>query len=304
MESLSKQPNLMVLLETSIKKRRLTKITNFESQMIIREIANICQINPAISNFFTLSRPLTPQDYVNHVMEKVNKYYNPSAIKKQSNLKNVVKKSELEKVEDNLFSDKIEEVPIHPPSSRNINTLLSQIDQWTKNNSKSIKQEILPGGKEALISSIEKCSLSDAEDALEKETKKRRSDSDDDYDSDDDVVGVAKMVKDSKKLPEPPKNEQPVDMCRRLLKDSGKRDLSKYCEDLYDRINSHKESAISIVRTQPFIDELIEKGFDKVKVQNVLRQLINPGGEFFSIKDLNYTNFCYFVRLILQKYIE
>lgn len=295
MDALRRLENFPSILESYIKKRRLTRITNYDSHAILREIAEVYKIPPSVSNLFAINVVMTPGQYMNHVLSKLRP---PTGTEKQPILSRQISQqtqqrqpvaNDLDRAEQSLFSDHVKEVPINVPNTKDINTILTQMNQWTSNTTK-----VLPGGKEALTKSIEE-SLSDAEDSLDKVTSTKRNPRDDDDDDDDEDQAVVRAKPEA-----PVEKETPTTFCLRLLEN--KQEMSNYCNRLYDVINPEKDPKIGVHRTQHFIDELVEKGFEKQKLTSCLRSLINA--EFVSMRELNYTQFCYFVRSILQKYSD
>lgn len=275
MEVLRKCQDLNQRLEREIGTRRLSLVSQDDSRAIIASLARSLGANPLVMNLFPLTAPLTSGEYVLFINDRLKEFAPAPQV--------LDLRSALDEAEDAAFAepaDELQEIPI-PTTGRTLGTMMSQVNQWQKDNAI---------GKSAAIAAAEATAEADDSDDSDDEpvaTTKKRDDSDsDDEDIEEDTEDDTPPVLDVATL------------CTQLLND--RTAMSQFTKDSYALVNPHNERKIDINGTQPFLDSLVDKGFEIGKLKGIIQSLLTS--EFAHIRDLNYVHFCVFVRYVLQRY--
>lgn len=275
MDVLQRCDNLSDLIRLEINARRLTTINQSDSHAILQQIAARLGANQNVANLFPISNALTTSQYIDYVQQRANEFGNNAP------------ELDLDEAEAQAFQaeEEFREVPV----TTGFSSMLSQMSQWQR--------------EHGLVATAERPDDSDSSSPTP-EVKRVRDDSDNsesdeesavsDDDNTDDASGS-----DSASEAEAVEEEvtDPKAYADKLLTD--KVAMSDFAAKMYALINPSGEGKVSVNNTQAFVDHLIARGFQSQPLRKILTSFLN---EYSHIRELNYSQFCYYARFVLQRY--
>jgi len=267
MEALRTCANLTTLLESELRRQRLTTVTQEDSRGVLNRVAQSLGANPNVRNLFPLPKPLLAAEYVIYVQERLKQFAPASNTR-----------TAFEQAEAAAFGDGVPD-------------MLAQMSQWQKQHGTAAAPAAV---------TIEDGDSSDDSDDDSKSVvspsreAQPRNDADETDDSDSEPETEAKEQKSARVEP-----IDPVAYAGTLLED--KVVMSKFTSETFSLLNPRGEGKIDVNGTQPFIDYLVEKNFEPTRLRKILGNFLN---EYSHIRELNYSQFCYYVRFILSRYCD